>query len=145
MNPANSAQVGAAWLRSKGFPAGTSRPSRVTDWSDSGFLVVSVVGGAGTRDLSQQRKPILSLDAWGVSPGSSKPPKAATVGMLGLVRRAVEAFDGRGAPLPVGDGYEQVLIQDVWIERDEPAEIPDPDTSLAHYVQEIGMAWIGLG
>jgi hypothetical protein len=144
VNPANSAQVGAAWLRLLGLPAGTSRPAAVTDWSTTGFIVVSVVGSAGGRDLSEQRKPILSLDAWGASPGSSKAPKAATVGLLGLVRRQVEAF-GTSARLTIGGGYEDVLIQDAWIERPEPAEIPDPDSSLAHYVQEIGISWVGLG
>lgn len=144
MNPANSAQVGAAWLRSLGFPAGTGRPSDVSAWAATGFIVVSAVGSGGTTDLSEQRKPILSLDAWGAAPGSSKPPKNATIGLLGLVRRQVEAF-GVSVRLTLGGGYEDVLIQDAWIERPEPAEIADPDDSFAHYVQEIGLSWVGLG
>lgn len=144
MNPPNSALVGAAWLRSLDLPAGTSRPTDPTTWATTGFLVVSAVGSAGTRDLSEQRKPILSLDAWGVSPGSSKAPKAQTAGLLEIVRRHVEAF-GTSVRVNPGTGYAQALVQDAWIERPEPGEVPEPDSSYAHYVQEIGLAWVSLG
>lgn len=143
MNPPNSVLVAAALLRSYGLPAGTARPVDVTTWSSTGFLVVSVVGSAGTRDLSEQRKPIVSVDSWGVSPNSSKPPKNQTAGNLETLRRKLEAFQ----PVTVnpGTGYALALVTDAWIETQEPREAPDPDASYAHYVQEIGLAWVSLG
>lgn len=144
MNPPNSPLVAVAWLQALGLPAGTARPAAATSWAASGFLVVSVVGSAGIRDLSPQRKPILSIDSWGVSPSGSKPPKGLAAGNLEILRRHVESFTAPVAVNP-GTGYAQAMISDVWIERAEPQEIPDPDSSYAHYVQDIGLAWVSLG
>lgn len=145
MNPPSSALVGVAWLRTLGLAAGvgTGRPVKVTDWATDGFVVVSTVGSGGTRDLPEQRKPVLSLDSWGAAPDSGKPPKYQTAGTLELVRRAVEGF---AMPVTVapGSGYAQALITDAWLEAQEPREAPDPDPSFAHFVQEIGLAWVPL-
>jgi len=144
VNPPSSPLVAAAFLVHLGLPAGTARPVAATSWAATGFLVVSTVGSVGIRDLSQQRKPILSVDSWGVSPNSSKPPKGLAAGNLELLRRHVEAF---AAPVTVnpGTGYAQAMITDAWIESPEPQEIPDPDASYAHYTQDIGLAWVSLG
>lgn len=146
MNPPSSALVGVAWLKTLGLDAGvgTGRPVKVEEWAAAGFVVVSTVGSAGTRDLPEQRKPVLSLDSWGASPSSGKPPKHQTAGTLELIRGHVERFT---VPLIVspGTGYAQALVQDVWLEAQEPREAPDPDPSFAHFVQEIGLAWVPIG
>lgn len=144
-HPPTSPLVAVAWLRSlPDLTAGvaTARPSDVSSWAQHGFIVVSVVGSAGEVDLSEQRRPILSLDSWGVSPGSSRPPKNQTAGALEIVRRAVEAFTPRA--VDPGNGYSQAVMQDAWLVTHESREVPDPDASFAHYVQEIGLAWVSL-
>lgn len=145
MNPPSSALVGVAWLRTLGLAAGigTGRPVKVEDWAADGFVVVSTVGSAGTRDLPEQRKPVLSLDSWGASPSSGKPPKYQTAGTLELIRRQVEGFVVPVIVSP-GQGYSQALVQDVWLEVQEPREVPDPDPSFAHFVQELGVAWVPI-
>lgn len=148
MNPASSALVATAWIRSLSLAAGvgTGRPVKVADWAAAGFVVVSTVGSAMGRDLPQQRKPILSLDSWGsgANTSSGKPPKNQTAGTLELIRRAVESFS-LPARVEPGTGYAPALITDAWLESPEPREIPDPDPSFVHYVQEIGLAWVPLG
>lgn len=145
MNPPSSALVGAAWVRDLSLAAGvgTARPVKVEDWAAEGFVVVATVGSAGTPDLPQQRKPVLSLDSWGAAVSSGKPPKKQTAGTLELIRQAVEGF-----ALPVivepGTGYSRALIQDVWLISQEAREAPDPDPSFAHYVQEVALAWIPI-
>lgn len=145
MNPPSSALVGVAWLRTLELAAGvgTGRPVKVEDWAADGFVVVSTVGSSGTRDLPEQRRPVLSVDSWGATLNSGKPPKNQTAGTLELIRRAVESF---AVPVTVspGGGYAQVLIQDIWLESAEAREAPDPDPSFAHFVQELGMAWVPL-
>lgn len=138
--------VAVAWLRSLAdLPAGvaTTRPTDTSTWSATGFVVVSVVGSGGVRDLSQQRKPILSLDAWGVNPGSSKPPRNQASGLLEIVRAATENF--QPVQVSAGTGYDAALVTDAWMEAAEPREIPDPDSSYAHFTVDLGLAWVRLG
>lgn len=146
MKPPSSVQVGVAWLRDLGLDAGvgTGRPVKVETWAPAGFVVVSTVGSAGTPDLPQQRKPVLSLDSWGADPGQGgKPPKAQTAGTLELIRQAVESF-ALSAIVTPGDVYSRALITDAWLVSAEAREAPDPDPSFAHYVQEIGLAWVPI-
>lgn len=145
MNPPSSPQVGAAWLRTVSSLAagvGTARPAKVADWASTGFVVVSTVGSAGDPTLPEQRLPILSLDSWGTTLNSDRPPKAKTAGALEIIRRAVETF----TPVRVvtGSGFLDALVTDAWLESAEAREAPDPDASIAHYVQEIGLAWVPL-
>lgn len=140
--------VAEAWVKSiPGFPAGvaTTRPADPATWSATGFVVVSVVGSAGTPDLAAQRKPIVSMDAWGVVIGSSKPPRGQTLDLLELIRAATEDFlPVLLTPGPAGL-YRPVLVQDAWMVTPEPREIPDPNASYAHYLADVGLAWVLAG
>lgn len=145
MNPPSSALVGVAWLRTLPLAAGigTGRPAKVEEWAATGFVVVSTVGSAGTPDLPQQRRPVLSLDSWGATLSSGRPPKNQTAGTLELIRRQVESF-GLAVTVNPGAGYSQALITDAWLVAQEAREAPDPDPSFAHYVQEVALAWVPL-
>lgn len=137
--------VAVAWLRSlQDLTAGvaTSRPTDATSWASTGFVVVSVVGSAGIRDLSQQRKPIVSVDAWGVSLNSSKPPRNQAASLLEIIRAATEDF--QPVTVDAGTGYDQALVTDAWVETPEPREIPDQDSSYAHFTVDLGLAWVRI-
>lgn len=133
-----------AWLQSIGLPAATTRPSDLSAWSGAGFVVVSVVGSEGRRDLDAQRRPIASLDAWAVSPGSSKPPRNQAADLLERLRSHVESFvPTQVTPGPSGV-YSDALVNDAWWVTPEPREIPDPDASYAHFAADIGVGWVAL-
>lgn len=137
--------VAVEWLRSLAdLPAGvaTSRPTDAASWASTGFVVVSVVGSAGIRDLSQQRKPIVSVDSWGVSIGSSKPPRNQAAALLEIIRAATEDF--QPVTVNVGTSYDQALVTDAWMETPEAREIPDPDSSYAHFSVDLGLSWVRI-
>lgn len=137
--------VAVAWLRSLvDLPAGvaTSRPTDASSWASNGFIVVSIVGSAGIRDLAYQRKPIVSVDAWAVSLNSSKPPRNQAAGLLEIIRASTEDF--QPVTVNVGTGYDQALVTDAWVESAEPREIPDPDSSYAHFTMDLGLAWVRI-
>lgn len=144
MNAPTSPLVAVAWLQRLGLPAATARPADAATWSAAGFVVASVVGGAGAADLTGQRRPIVSLDAWAVSLNSSKPPRNQAANLLETIRATVDDF----APVVVTPGpaglYRDALVQDAWLVTSEPREIPDPDTSYAHFTMDVGIAWVAL-
>lgn len=148
MNLPTSPLVAEAWVKSiPGFPAGvaTVRPADAETWSATGFVVVSVVGSAGAVDLAAQRRPIVSMDAWGVSINSSKPPRGQTANLLELIRAATEDFQPvLVTPGPTGV-YRPALVQDAWMVTAEPREIPDPNASYAHFTADVGLAWVVAG
>ena len=96
-------------------------------------------------DLAAQRRPIVSLDAWGVSLNSSKPPRNQTADLLEQVRAATEDFQ----PVIVTPGpaglYAPALVQDAWLVSSEAREIPDPNASYAHFTIDVGLAWVRAG
>lgn len=146
--PANSAQVAAAWLNAipgLDAPVATTRPADPSSWANTGFVVVSVIGSAGDRDLSASRRPILQVDAWAVSPGSSKPPRGMAGAIAERVRQATEDPAMVGitvVPRSGSVGYAPAVVADVWLESGEPREIPDPDSSYAHFSMDIGLTWV---
>lgn len=146
MKTPTSDLVAAAWLNALPdllAPAATSRPADTSTWSATGFLVVSVVGSAGMRDLSGQRKPIVSVDAWAVSPGSSKPPVGMSAWLLEIVREATE-LPGPWTVTPTSGSvsYAPALITDVWLETAEARRVPDPDATYAHHTIDLGLSWV---
>lgn len=146
----NSAMVAVAWLASiDGLaPAATSRPADAASWATTGFLVVSAVGSAGDRDLPGQRKPILTVDAWAATPGSSKPPRAMSAGILERVRAAIVLHGDAPRIVTPRSGsvaYAPALVTDVWLETAEGREMPDPDATYAHHALDIGLSWVRVG
>lgn len=148
MKPPTSDLVAAAWLNAipnLAAPAATSRPSDAASWSATGFLVVSVVGSAGVKDLSQHRRPIVSVDAWAYSAGSSKPPRGMSSGLLELVRAATEDPAMIGivvTPVSGSVQFAPVLVTDAWLETAESREVPDPDSGYAHHSIDLGLSWV---
>lgn len=147
MKPPTPDLVAAAWLNAipgLDAPAATSRPADASSWAATGFLVVSVVGSAGLRDLAGQRRPIVSVDAWAYSSSSSKPPRGMASGLLEIVRAATEDPATLGIVQPVSGSvqYGPALVTDVWLETAEAREIPDPDAGYAHYSIDLGLAWV---
>ena len=138
--------VAVAWLGSipgLSAPVATSRPADPASWAGTGFVVVSVVGSAGDRDLSASRKPILSVDVWAVSLGSSKPPRGMAGAIAEQVREATESPAARIVTPKSGSvSYAPALVTDAWLESGEPREIPDPDAGYAHFSMDIGLTWV---
>lgn len=139
--------VAVAWINAipgLDAPAATSRPSDPTSWQTTGFVVVSVVGSAGDRDLSASRKPIVQVDGWAYS-GGSKPPRGMAGALLERIREATEdpAMSGLVVtPQSASVAYAPALVTDVWLESGEAREIPDPDAGYAHFTIDIGLSWV---
>jgi hypothetical protein len=131
------------WLKSAGHldaPAATSRPVG-TAWSATGFLVVGVVGDAAGPD-SRWEAPILSVDAWAVTPTSGQAPWGHSAGLAEIIRQAAKRGLVPSGTLATKTGFAPVRINTVWA-MSEVRRVPEPDGSAyAHHSVDIGLGWV---
>lgn len=140
--------VCVAWLRS--LPevlagVATNLPRTPTGqapaWAEHGFITVTVLGGTA-RDTNL-RSPVLSLDAWAVTPDSDRPPWGKANGILEVVRDICFQEDRFPVPvLPTPGDFLPALVQSASMVSPEPRRVLDPDQSRAHYVMEIQLHWV---
>lgn len=132
------------WLRDMGAidaPAATNRPSG-TAWAPTGFVVVSIVGASGPRDVPYNI-PALSFDAWAVSlSGTGAPPYGHASGLAQIIRDAAVMGMRPNGPLPTIPGYDPVRI-DTLYPLSELRRIAEPEgSSFAHYSVDIALGWV---
>lgn len=145
MKSPNSEQVAVAWLNwlpGLDAPAATRRPANDSSWATTGFVTAAVVGDNALPDVPRS-VPIIGVDAWAVSPGSSQPPYEHAAGIAQVIRNAAWWF---AVPirLDVKAGYRRVIVQGVR-PISEVRRIAEPEGSpYAHCTLDIELSWVEL-
>lgn len=144
--PSNE-QVAVAWLKSAvpflGSRVATELPQDNTTWSASGFTTVSAVGGTPNSEIPWER-PVLSLDFWGASPGSGRPPWGLTATMASAVKEAVR--DHENVPRTLTGfpaAFTSAAVRTVVL-RTEPRRVPSDLADYAHYTMDLEINWVSI-
>lgn len=139
----HAALAWAKYLRDSGLidaPAATTRPSG-TAWASTGFVVVSIVGATGPREVPYNI-PALSFDTWAVNTSGSQPPYGHASGLAQIIRDAAIAGPPRGLILDTLPGFDRIRI-DTTYPLSELRRIAEPEGStFAHYSVDIALGWV---
>lgn len=139
----NSETVAVAWLKDAvpylGGRVATSLPADNTTWAASGFATVSVVGGEPERYLGW-RRPIISVDVWGASPDSGKPPWNLAAQQIEQIREATLRHQSTGRPVVQPANYMPARVGTVFF-RTEPQRIRGDVANYAHYSVDVELWW----
>lgn len=140
----NNELVGVAWLRSAvpylGSRVATELPTDNTSWAASGFTTVSSVGGQPDIYVPWHR-PVLSLDFWGSSTGSGRPPWNLASQQAEQVLQAALAHGSVPRTVAMPTGYAPARVAQV-IPRTEPRRINGDVAGYAHYQFDLEMWWV---
>ena len=140
----NSEVVGVAWLKAAvpylGSRVSTELPTDNSSWSASGFTTVSVVGGSPNIEVGM-RKPVFSIDVWGASTNSGKPPWNLASQQAEQIHDAVLAHALVPKVLVLPSGYANARVLQV-IPRSEPRRVAGDPASYAHFQFDCEMWWV---
>lgn len=139
----NNELVAVAWLKAAagylGSRVATELPTDNSSWSASGFTTISAVGGSPNIYVPI-RKPVISVNCWGVTSNSGRPPWNLASQMAEQIREAVLAHRTVGRQVAMPTGYHNAYVHTV-IPRTEPRRINADVASYAHYQQDIEFWW----
>jgi hypothetical protein len=142
---ANTELVAVAWL---GGVAGlstsmvaTNLPTDNSTWAASGFVTVRTVGGAPGVYVPL-RSPVVTVDAWGVKPGSSKPPWFQAASLFEAIDLGCRASNvSRALTLPTNYSGARVLTAYL---LSEPRRAYGDQGDYAHYIADLALHWVDL-
>lgn len=142
---ANTELVAVAWLRGvaglSSSMVATTLPTDNSSWAASGFVTVRAVGGAPGIYVPL-RSPVVTVDAWGVNPGSSKPPWFQAAALLEAVDLGCRAADvSRELTLP--SGYPGARVLTAYL-LSEPRRAYGDQGDYAHYIADLALHWVDL-
>lgn len=141
---ANTDLVAVAWLgTAQGLTGivGATLPKDTSGWASTGFVTVRTSGGSPDPYVPL-RRPVVTVDCWGVSPGSVKPPWALANGLAELVAAACRASDvGRLLTLP--GGYPTARVLDAYLVS-EPRRAYGDQGGYARFVVDVALNWVEL-
>jgi hypothetical protein len=141
------AMVAVAWIRSlPQLAAGVSTrlPQDASTWATEGFVVVTTVGGTGSRNVDM-RITVVSVDAWAVALNSGQAPIGKAGHVAEVVRAATFDHDSFPALVTPGPGdYRQARVHGAWCPLPEPRQIPDPEGNRAHVTFDLAIQWTAL-
>lgn len=136
-------QVAVAWVKTvPTVPAdkvATTLPADSTTWGSTGFVQVSIVGGAPEPHVPLYR-PIVQVDCWATNPGSAKPPW----GRAGSLAQAIvwATYGHRYAtPVSAGSDFQDALVLSVR-PISEPRRIPDDEAGFARVQVDLELVWV---
>jgi hypothetical protein len=136
--------VAVAWLKAAvpylGARVATELPTDNTSWSASGFTTVGPAGGSPDIYLPVS-KPVVSLDCWGVSPNSGKPPWNLAAQQAEEIRRAALAHASAPQAVSLPAAYRSARVMNV-IPRSEPRRIPGDAASYARFQMDLEIWWV---
>lgn len=141
---ASSELVATAWLKGiVGDNVATTLPkpptSGVPSWADTGFCVLSIVGGDSDMYVPV-RRPVVAVDCWAVNPGSQKPPW----NKAGQLAERIQGgcYDAQDIPrlLLLPGGYPPARVLSAWTAY-EPRRVPDDPSSYARYTLGLTLHW----
>lgn len=141
LHPTNEL-VAVGWLRGVtdlGDLIATDIPADQTTWSSSWFVQVSALGGTPDPELAVAR-PVLSLDFWGASPDSGRPPWGRANQPAEIVRAAVHEHGSIRRRVTTPAAYaDAVVIEAVLLT--EPRRIRDDIGDFAHFNADLQLWW----
>lgn len=141
--PSNE-MVAVAWLKSAvpylGNRVATELPSDNSSWSASGFTTVATTGGTPNTEVPVN-EPVMSIDSWGVTPSSGRPPWNLAAQPAEAIKAA--AVDHGMIPriLTMPTGFNLVRVFCV-IPLSEPRRINGDAAAYAHYQQDLEIRWV---
>lgn len=140
----NSEVVGVAWLKARvpylGTRVATELPTDNSSWSASGFVTIAVTGGSPNIEVGV-RRPVFSIDCWGASTNSGRPPWNLASQMAEQIHDAVLAHALVPTIVSPGGAYGNARVFQV-IPRTEPRRIPGDVANYAHFSFDVEMWWV---
>lgn len=139
----NAEMAVLAWVKSlPGVDAtkvATTLPGDPTKWSDTGFIVVTGVGGSPLADV-KLRRPVVSIACWGNTPNSDKAPWGRTQALAETV------FNGfySTATFPFRATWDQFLPAIVLTGQPttEPRKVPGSTSGFAQVQFDATFSWL---
>ena len=142
--PSNE-MVTVAWLKAAvpylGNRVATELPADNSSWSASGFTTVATTGGTPNTEVPVN-EPVMSIDSWGVSLNSGRPPWNLAAQPAEAIKAAAVAHGLIPKILTMPAGFNQVRVFSV-TPRTEPRRIPGDGAGYAHYQQDLHLRWVG--
>jgi hypothetical protein len=140
--PSNE-MVAVAWLKAAvpylGSRVATELPTDNSTWSASGFTKVAAVGGSPNMYLPEAH-PVISVDTYGVTTRSGRPPWNLASQQAERIRRAILDHALVPQKLTMPTGYRSAFVRQA-IPRTEPRRMSDDVASYAHYQQDVELWW----
>jgi hypothetical protein len=141
--PSNE-MVTVAWLKAAvpylGNRVATELPADNSSWSASGFTTVATTGGTPNTEVPVN-EPVMSIDSWGVSLNSGRPPWNLAAQPAEAIKAAAVAHGLIPKILTMPAGFNQVRVFSV-TPRTEPRRIPGDGAGYAHYQQDLHLRWV---
>ena len=141
--PSNE-MVTVAWLKASvpylGNRVATELPADNSTWSASGFTTVATTGGTPNTEVPVN-EPVMSIDNWGVSLNSGRPPWNLAAQPAEAIKAAAVAHGLIPKILVMPAGFNQVRVFSV-TPRTEPRRIPGDGAGYAHYQQDLHLRWV---
>lgn len=141
--PSNE-MVAVAWLKAAvpylGNRVATELPSDNSSWSASGFTTVATTGGTPNTEVPVN-EPVMSIDSWGVTPQSGRPPWNLAAQPAEAIKAAAVEHGMIPRILTFPAGFNLVRVFSV-IPRSEPRRINSDAASYAHYTQDLEFRWV---
>lgn len=139
----NNEMVAVAWIKAMLdiTSVATTLPDKES-WGEDGFVQVSNVGGESNIYVPM-REPILSIDCWGWSANSAKPPWNQANNLAEAIRMASFDYDNAGRLLSLPGSYPDARVKSVYLTQ-EPRRVPDDAGSFAHYQFDMYCGWIEI-
>lgn len=131
--------VATAWLQQTSdtqADVGTELPKDASTWLD-GFLQVTVVGGTPDMELLV-RRPVVQVDCWATTAGSSEPPWGLAAHLSSVVLAAAYSAGPRLTVLP--DPFGTVRVQSAYVVS-EPRRIPSDEARYARVQFDLQLHW----
>lgn len=142
----NDELVAKAWLvAALSLPASgkvaTTLPD-YTSWVDNEFYQIMQVGGAPDVELPIN-EPVVSINCFAVTPGSTKPPWGhAHQNAMKILNATYNRRPGTSATaLAMPSGYGGALLRSVW-PVSQPRRIPSDPSQFAVYNLDVQFSWV---
>jgi hypothetical protein len=136
--------VAVAWLKDAvtylGSRVATELPADNSTWGASGFTTVQATGGTPHLYVPE-RKPVVSIDTWGVSGKAGRPPWNLASQQAERIREACLDHLTVARKVTMPSGYRSARVVAA-IPRTEPRRMRGDAASYAHYQQDVEFWWV---
>ncbi|KND38482.1 hypothetical protein [Streptomyces acidiscabies] len=112
-------------------------------WVDTGFVVVSTVGGA-PNSYMPMRNPVVSVDCWAVNPQSAKPPWGRASNLAEAILAGCLDVPNICRPLTLPGDFPTARVLTAY-PLGEPLRVRDDQASYAHYNFALALMWRAEG
>lgn len=116
-------------------------PKDNTSWAATGFVTVRTSGGSPGIHVPL-RNPVVTLDFWGVRPGSAKPPWFQANALAELVDVGCRAANA-ARPVTLPANYAPARVLTAYLLQ-EPRRAYGDQGDYAHYIADLQLHWVDL-